>query len=155
MKKEIWRVIKQHPNYYISNLGNIRNKKGDLLSLSDNRSGYLKVCLGRGVQKYVHRLVCIEFINNGEPTKLHVNHKDGNRSNNNLSNLELVTRSENDIHKMRVLRYSHPVIDKEMGIFYSNSQELIEYCESLIPFSSKSAKEYLSGRRKNNRFQYA
>lgn len=44
----------------------------------------------------VHRLVAMAFI--GEPYKEMVNHIDGNKSNNNLSNLEWATRSENELH---------------------------------------------------------
>ncbi len=50
---------------------------------------------------YLHRIIAQKFI--GEIAGLEVNHKDGNRSNNHISNLELVTRSENQLHSYRVL----------------------------------------------------
>jgi hypothetical protein len=54
---------------------------------------------GQGVKiyRYVHRMVALAFL--GEPVgKMDVNHKDGNKKNNSLSNLEWCTRSENQIH---------------------------------------------------------
>lgn len=52
---------------------------------------------------YVHRLVAMAFCN-GYFDKADVNHKDGNKSNNISSNLEWCTRSENQIHSIKVLR---------------------------------------------------
>lgn len=68
---------------------------------SQNRDGYYCVNLGGRVclEKWtVHRLVATLFLEkpNGD---YEVNHKDGNKGNNNVSNLEWVTHSENEIHK--------------------------------------------------------
>lgn len=53
---------------------------------------------------FVHRLVGFAFIEN--PLKHpEINHKDGNPLNNNVSNLEWVTKSENHIHRCRVLKH--------------------------------------------------
>jgi hypothetical protein len=68
-------------------------------------SGYLRVNLsknGSNKKHLVHRLVAIEFIENPF-NKSYVNHKDGNKLNNNASNLEWVTKSENTIHAINVL----------------------------------------------------
>jgi len=66
--------------------------------LSVTRKGYLKVMLTNGVRKgfFVHRLVALNFI--GE-SKLQVNHKDMNKQNNCINNLEFVTQSENMKHR--------------------------------------------------------
>lgn len=66
-----------------------------------NNSGYLRVGLydlnGKRKGHYIHRLVAETFISN--PNKLPiVNHKDGNKQNNHVSNLEWCTQSENEIH---------------------------------------------------------
>ena len=77
-----------------------RSKK--FLSPADNGHGYLQVNL-QGKMLRVHRLVAEAYIPNPEGKK-DVNHKDGNRKNNCVSNLEWATRKENcnyEIHKER------------------------------------------------------
>lgn len=92
--------------YYVSDFGRVFSAfyKREL-STECNRSGYKRVWLrvdGEYKRKSVHRLVALAFI--GEPPLGHVvNHKDGNRTNNRLENLEYITVSENVIHG-RLLR---------------------------------------------------
>ena len=95
--RESWRVISEHPNYEVSNMGNVRNAitKKILKPYSDNR-GYLKVKLD-GVGRRVHILVARAFIPN-EENKPIVNHKHSRRTDNRASQLEWVTASENTIH---------------------------------------------------------
>lgn len=66
-------------------------------------NGYLSVILYKdniGKRFYVHRLVCMSFIGYGGV--LDVNHKDGNKQNNNVNNLEFVSRSENIKHAREI-----------------------------------------------------
>ena len=100
--EEIWKDIEGYENYYqISNLGNIKNKKTNKIkSQSDiNSVGYKRITLYKPVNKrfFVHRLVAYHFCD-GYKEGLVVNHKDGNKQNNICTNLEWVTRSENDKH---------------------------------------------------------
>jgi hypothetical protein len=65
-------------------------------------TGYLHIKLFKnGVRKYysIHRIVALNFIPNPE-NKPQVNHKDGNKSNNTVENLEWVTSKENIIHSI-------------------------------------------------------
>lgn len=113
MNKEQWLPISGYEGYYeISNTGKVRSLtrtiirknghpqtikgKEKILSL-DPTTGYYKVILckeGKGQTCYVHRLVAMNFIPN--PNNLPcVNHKDENKTNNNIDNLEWCTPKEN------------------------------------------------------------
>lgn len=114
---EIYKII-PHTNsrYEISNLCNIRRVKsrvknrkdgstravgGKILSQKTKKNGYKEVALyidnQKSSMKYVHRLMYITFISEIPP--LHeINHIDGNKANNLINNLELVTPSENRLH---------------------------------------------------------
>lgn len=77
-----------------------------VLQQAISRTGYPTVVLytkqGKHNRIAVHRLVAQTFIKN--PKRLpHVNHKDGNRTNNNVENLEWCTPSQNHLHSYRVL----------------------------------------------------
>jgi len=66
---------------------------------------YLWACLWKNWKvkfQWMHRLIAIHFIPNPE-NKPEVNHIDWNSMNNDISNLEWCTRSENELHKYRVL----------------------------------------------------
>lgn len=101
---ETFKAIKGFENYYeVSDLGNVKSLIGRfsnvvILKYGISGSGYPTVTLcknGKRYSKTIHRLVVETFLGSSE---LIVNHKDGNKLNNKLSNLELVTRSENTKH---------------------------------------------------------
>lgn len=81
--------------------GGIKIIKEHYPKLSKTKKGYLKVMLTdlNGIRKgfFVHRLVLATYF---KESKLQVNHKDGNKENNNLSNLEYVTNRQNVIHSI-------------------------------------------------------
>lgn len=93
---EIFTKINGYNNYSVSDLGNIRNDKtGRILKFYIKPSGYKQVQLGRKtVPQYVHRLVASAFIPN-TLNKPQVNHKNGNKGDNRVENLEWVTVSDN------------------------------------------------------------
>lgn len=112
--EEIWKSIpNSNGKYEASSLGNIRSVcKDTILSQKTKSNGYKEVCLyfetQKGKSMYVHRLVIESFI--GEiPRGLQVNHIDGNKSNNRLDNLEIVTNRENSIHSYHILGNPAPV----------------------------------------------
>ena len=96
-----FKQIKSHPNYKISTTGRVINKNGHEKVLDNHsKDGYLKVNLykdGIGSSKRVHRLVAEAFIPNPD-NKPDVNHKNGNKHDNRVDNLEWVTKSENMKH---------------------------------------------------------
>lgn len=87
--------------YYDSN-GFMRNIKCRILKPAKNKYGYLQVGLSlncKSMSYTVHSLVAKAFIPNPE-NKPTVNHKDGNKLNNNKTNLEWATKSEQAIHAL-------------------------------------------------------
>lgn len=96
---EIFKVIKEYPMYSVSTEGRIRkNSTRKILVPSRKPSGYMQINLmtndGRRKKEYVHRIVALTFLENVNHLP-EVNHIDGVRDNNVLSNLEWVTRQEN------------------------------------------------------------
>ena len=130
--KEKWLLITNWENYAVSNTGKIKNiKTGKFLKLVENKSGYLAVSLCQNRKKAtfsVHRLVALMFIDNPD-CKKEVNHKDGNKKNNNINNLEWMTHKENDAHaRKNGLKHGNKPVKltnlktEEYDIFYSISE---------------------------------
>ena len=105
--KEIWKTVivngEVYNNYMVSNLGNIKSLnyrhtgKGRILKFWKNKDNYLTVTLckdGKAKTCKVHKLVAEVFIDKIEG-KTHVDHIDGNRSNNVYTNLRYCTHKEN------------------------------------------------------------
>lgn len=118
-KTEEWRVIKDFPDYAVSNCGRVKRIKrartariGRILKPRKIKDGYLRVSLASSTKtpkdKLVHRLVLKAFISPC-PQGKECNHKDCNKLNNHVENLEWVTRSQNvqhnfDIFNARILQ---------------------------------------------------
>lgn len=105
---EIWKEFTdKHISYRVSNFGRIISPaivgyrhNEIILKPSVSKKGYLMAHFVSGL-KSIHRLVAKSFIPN--PKNLpDVNHKDGNKKNNCVSNLEWCTNSENQLHAHRI-----------------------------------------------------
>lgn len=97
---EIWKTIPGYEGRYeVSTFGRIRSFQKGVKKPVLNRGGYFIVGLydssGRRITKTVHRLVMLTFCG---PDARTVNHKDGNKANNRLENLEYMTVKENIQH---------------------------------------------------------
>ena len=96
-----WRDVVGFPSYEVSNDGKVRGKRyGIVRKLHDNGYGYYVVSLWKGnttKRKKVHRLVAEAFIPR-ESESLVVNHKNGNKHDNRVENLEWITQKENLRH---------------------------------------------------------
>lgn len=104
---EIWKDIKGYEGYYkVNNLGIVKSyhtqnhKKPIILKPIKSHNGYLQFNLMKNKKRKItllHRIIANSFIPNLE-NKPCVNHKDGNKLNNNIDNLEWCTYQENAIH---------------------------------------------------------
>lgn len=118
---EVWKLISDYPNYSISNLGRVKsNVTGRILKSAVGSNGYCTVVLysnGRGKSHTIHRLVAKHFLEDYSDT-LEVNHKDEDKANNAISNLEMCTRVYNRCYGTATERHkkklSLPVVQKSI-----------------------------------------
>ena len=169
---EVWRKISDNPNYLEMNTGRIRRIGYDHDHSTRNKKGYLVTDLysnGKRKTFRVHRLVAEEFVPNPYE-KPEVNHIDGNKINNDCSNLEWVTKKENCRHawdnglakpSYGMLGKSNPNAGRkgkpfkivETGEVFGTLQE----CEKAINGNNRHINDCLRGRQKTHRgyhFEY-
>lgn len=106
---EEWRPV-ESGFYSVSNLGRVRREApargtypGNMLSSKGSRGFYPSVAIHRSGfrgRRRIHDLVTEAFLG-PKPSGMYVNHKDGDKTNNRLDNLEYVTPSENAQHAIR------------------------------------------------------
>lgn len=156
-----WKQIENLP-YSVSRNGEVRNDRtGRTITPSRLKNGYLMARLWVDYKVYyrlVHRLVAISFVENPFG-KSDVNHIDGDKANNNASNLEWVTKSENQLHRYNVLnRRGHNPSVKEANKATSKPVVCIETGEAFLSISSaaraygkpqSSLSNHLKGKRKD------
>ena len=143
--KEQWKEINEFPNYEVSNLGRVRSLRrtittsndrihklgGRILKQGTTSRGYKNVTLyneGGNISKNVHRLVLIAFVPN--PKNLpSVNHKNENKQDNRLKNLEWCTQqynsTYNDVHLRRSKKLYQYNLDMELLNIWDNAGEAI------------------------------
>ena len=127
-----WKIIDDCPRYEVSNDGRVRNRHtGRVLRAASDRDGYNTLVLysddGKRTKK-VHRLAAQYFL---EPDdgRDQVNHKDGNKKHNDVSNLEWCTRSENTRHAYRNRLFEaniRPAIDAHTKIKRDTRSEILQ-----------------------------
>lgn len=154
--EEIWKDIKGYENYYqVSNFGRVRSldrevnaniknnkkviKKGKILKCAKDTDGYNTITLSiynKKRNRKICRLVAETFIPN--PNNLpQVNHIDGNKSNDNIENLEWVTASENIIHAVKTGLINRQQFWKKVGQ-YDENNNLIRIWDNI----KNASKEY-------------
>jgi hypothetical protein len=166
-QKETWKPVSGYDGLYeVSNLGRVRSYQNfgwgrkenpKLISLYTSKRGYVQACLCRNnksIQKDVHRLVAEAFLT--EPASgMQIDHINGIKSDNRLSNLEWVTPQENslravaiglkpsgenhgsskltqnEVDEIRQLyatgKYSHRQLGEMFGISHGNVGKIVRY----------------------------
>lgn len=166
MTLEVWKDIKGYEGYYqVSNLGEVRTighkwqRKGiHKIKLHENNGyGYLMADLHKNNKSKsvaVHRLVAQAFIPNPE-NKQQVNHKDGDKYNNNADNLEWVSKAENCWHRNNILGIRTNRIkdfttglvfpsQKSAALYYGVSENLIRMIVKNEIFSDRKKKQEIT-----------
>ena len=129
-----WRTITDASNYEVSTNGQVRNRTTKkILKGRLSKNGYLQVSIKidatqKFCNRYIHRLVALHFIQNPN-NKREVNHIDGNKENNTLSNLEWVTSSENQKH--RHLIGNKKTSNRHIGMF-NKKGEMVKDFNSIL-----------------------
>lgn len=130
MKQEHWKIIEEFPDYEVSDKGRIRRLtpykstyKGKIKNTFINNVGYECVILHKDKQycRTVHRLVAIAFL--PKPDECYeINHKDENKLNNTVENLEWCTHKYNINYGTAIKRKSEKL-----------RQRTVEYCTISVP----------------------
>jgi hypothetical protein len=155
---EIWKEIPLKiigkESYFVSNLGRYKNNKGQIKNNYKHSSEYKRISIDR--KSYLlHRLVELTFSENPH-NKEFVNHKDGNKLNNSLDNLEWTTCLENNIHK---INYGLSNCTKKIIQYDTNMNKLSEFnsiveCSRTLNISTYCISNNCRGKTKSTRCGY-
>ena len=183
MENEVWKDIEGFEKYQISSYGRVRslrfNKESILKPCKKNTRYYFVVLYNNNIPKtsYLHRLVAENFIPNTD-NKLTVNHMNGDKSNNKVTNLEWATSKENIQHgwktglmentrkavKKNIIKAyearKKPVYSKDLDIKFESTRSASIYIKehyfnnSKVDSISKTINNLLKGRRQTSIFDY-
>ena len=154
MEEEIWKTIDDFDNYEVSNFGRVRNKTTGLIrvqGIGKKNNSYYHVDLYKndgkhhGYTKSVHVLVAETFM--GKHPGMVPDHKDGNRKNNKLDNLEWVTQGENQ-RRAYELGLREPPGEKKVKIVETGEIfKSITECANAIDANVQNVSACLNGKR--------
>lgn len=148
MENEVWKdiyytdlitgeVVDYRGKYQVSNFGRIKSLKRSvkcgngyrtikekILKKQLNTNGYEIVCLGRDKKMYrIHRLVAYMFIPNDDIKKNQINHKDENKTNNHIENLEWCNNEYNSNYGNHNRRVSESISKPVLGFKFEQNED--------------------------------
>jgi hypothetical protein len=159
--------IPNYPNYSVTEDGNVwSHKNNKWMKLNLGKVGYYTVALWHDLKykkMYIHRLVAITYLENNNNLAC-VNHIDGDKLNNNITNLEWCSASDNNRHAHKLglnyisksnrieasrtakEKFSKIVLDTQTGIFYNSARD----AAMAKGINSNTLHTKLNGNAKNN-----
>ena len=129
--EEIWKTIEDYENYMVSNLGRVYSKRSKRYlksSLTSSGKGYQHISLckdGKAKSFMIHRLVAEAFIPNPDNLPC-VNHKDENKMNNCIDNLEWCTAQYNNTYGT-IIQRTKKKISKVVEQYTLDDEFVAEY----------------------------
>lgn len=172
MKEEIWKDIENYEGIYqISNLGRIKslsrknyiynckankeiliNTKEKILNGYFDKDGYKRVCLFKEEKRYypfIHRLVAKAFIDNPYNYPC-VNHKDENKSNNCINNLEWCTTYYNNNYGSRNKRIAKEVKQYDLNNNFIKKWDSIAMAGNFLKIDCSAITKCCKGKQKTS-----
>lgn len=163
----MFKTIEEYPNYEISESGLVRNKiTGKTLKPFISGKGYLRINVGES-KPYVHRLVAETYIPNTNDLPC-INHKDENKLNNCVDNLEWCTIEYNNNYGSRHIDIPEEYSDNESSGMGENGKRpivliedgaVVKRWESIAAACRETGRDrktiYEGLRRKNSKWRYA
>ena len=150
--EEIWKPCKRDPDYHVSNTGKIRNKHGYIHNPKPHATGYIRVQLKKNkVKNPLHVLIAETYIPNPNSYK-YVHHIDGDKINNNVSNLSWVKGPKPNKSNITIQQTTNIIIYDEIwkdvvfeGYKYKASNYgRIELRSGTITYGSLTADKYMA-----------
>jgi hypothetical protein len=162
---EVWMQVPNYPRYEVSSLGELRRngytdhlgrtyKTRYIKGRTSSRIGCRVILCGKECKDFIlARVIATTFYGYPLDTELTVNHIDGNRDNNNIGNLELVTRQENSQHA-----HDHGLCDSK----YITTRLKDTHTGKVLAFKSQidastflgKNKSFIANAKRDNRLDY-
>lgn len=147
----MWRKIPNWEEYEVDETGRVRNTLTSNIIVGDiNNAGYQRICCYKNKRKkrfFRHRLVAELFIDN--PNNLpEVNHIDGDKTNNSVTNLEWCDRSHNEreARRLHIKPYTPYIVKFDNGDV--KKYEFVIDLANELKVSSRTILNYLQGKTK-------